>query len=331
MNATRKTLAATTLIAIGLLSACTSTTDNASPASADQPIVNKDKWPAPTPTAGLAKGLSLPLEPYMISYADRVQVDTASNALQQDCMKEYGFDITLPKPGANPPPSNNDANIERRYGITDRDHAAKYGYNLAPAQDERVDQKMPDLSDIEVEVLTGHTKPEAPKPPKGTEEGQPYFAAAEPKPARAEYNGKKLKDGGCKGWAAKQVALDEQDVYFVSDLNGTSLVDSQQAEPVKNALADWSACMKKAGHGDLANPWKAMDQGVAEDGNPTKESINLALDDIDCKEQTNLVRIWAGEESKIQDKQIADHKTKLDAIKKNLGERIAAAKKIATP
>ncbi|MFI9772681.1 hypothetical protein ACIHJG_38450 [Streptomyces sp. NPDC052415] len=329
MDTTRKALAATTLMATSFLSACTAGDDKPSPAAANQPIVNKDKWPNPTPTAGLAKGISLPLEPYMVSYADRVTIEAAENTLTSSCMKEYGFTVTLPKPGANPPPSDNDANIERRYGITDRDQATQHGYDFAPILKEHVEQNMPELTDVQVEVLTGHTKPEKPEPPKGTKAGEPYFAAPVSKPARAEHNGIKLKEGGCTGWAKKQVGMNEQDVYFVSDLNGQSLAASQDVTAVKNAVSDWSACMKKAGH-DVATPWKAMEQGATQDNKPTKDTIALALADIGCKEQTNLIRLWAAEETTIQNKQIAANKAKLDGIKKDLGERITAAKTIST-
>jgi hypothetical protein len=64
------------------------------------------------------------------SYEDQVTVEQAASDLQQSCMKDYGIDLTLPRAGANPPPSDNDANIERRYGITDRAEAEKYGYEL---------------------------------------------------------------------------------------------------------------------------------------------------------------------------------------------------------
>ncbi|GHA05087.1 hypothetical protein GCM10010303_13850 [Streptomyces purpurascens] len=46
-------------------------------------------------------------------------------------MKDHGIDLTLPKAGANPPPSDNDANTERRYGISDRAEVEKYGYEHA--------------------------------------------------------------------------------------------------------------------------------------------------------------------------------------------------------
>lgn len=127
-TATAVALAASAL----LISACSSgtTPDTAQNAADTRPVVNKENWPKKVPTSGLVKDLTLPLEAYMASYEDQVTIEQAANDLQQSCMKDYGIDLTLPRAGANPPPSDNDANIERRYGITDRAQAEKYGYEL---------------------------------------------------------------------------------------------------------------------------------------------------------------------------------------------------------
>ncbi|WP_234025777.1 MULTISPECIES: hypothetical protein [Streptomyces] len=264
----------------------------------------------------------------MASYEEQVTVEQAANDLQQSCMKDYGIDLTLPRAGANPPPSDNDANIERRYGITDRAEAEKYGYELPPALQEHTEQAMPDLSEVEVEVLTGHTKPEPPKAPTGVRTGERLAAPGQGvKPARAEYNGKKLKTGGCVGWSKEQLGLKEVGPTFVAQLAGDSLMQSMKDDKVIKATAAWSSCMDGKGHKGLADPYKAMDQGVTNDGKPSRESIALAVDDIDCKKQTDLVKIWFGVESAIQDKQIADNKSRLTGIKEQHGKEVAAARK----
>ncbi|MYS93628.1 hypothetical protein GTY47_29250 [Streptomyces sp. SID5464] len=327
----KQTAAAVALAASALLvSACSSgTTSDATKNAADgRPIVNKENWPKRIPTSGLTKDLSLPLEAYMASYEEQVTVEQAANDLQQSCMKDYGIDLTLPRAGANPPPSDNDANIERRYGITDRAEAEKYGYELPPALQEHTEQAMPDLSEVEVEVLTGHTKPEPPKAPTGVRTGERLAAPGQGvKPARAEYNGKKLKTGGCVGWSKEQLGLKEVGPTFVAQLAGDSLMQSMKDDKVIKATAAWSSCMDGKGHKGLADPYKAMDQGVTNDGKPSRESIALAVDDIDCKKQTDLVKIWFGVESAIQDKQIADNKSRLTGIKEQHGKEVAAARK----
>jgi hypothetical protein len=43
--------------------------------------MNKKNSPKETPTRGLTKNLSLPLEPYMASYEDQVTIEQAANDL----------------------------------------------------------------------------------------------------------------------------------------------------------------------------------------------------------------------------------------------------------
>ncbi|MFE7173243.1 hypothetical protein [Streptomyces sp. NPDC057616] len=330
MKHIKRTAAAVALTAsVLLVSGCSSSTtaDTSKNAADGKPIVNKDNWPKKIPTSGLTKDLTLPLEAYMTSYADQVTVDQTTNDLEQSCMKDYGIDLTLPLAGANPPPSDNDANIERRYGITDRAEAAKYGYELPPALQQHTEQTIRDLSGAEVEVLTGHTKPELPNAAKGVKAGGPLAAPGQgAKPARAEYNGKKLKAGGCVGWSKDQLGVKATDPTFVAQLAGDSLVQSMKDDKVTKAIAAWSSCMDGKGHRELADPYKAMDQGVTNDGQPTQESIALAVDDVDCKTQTDLVKIWFGVETAIQNQQIADNKTTLTGIKEQHGKELAAAR-----
>ncbi|MER7982659.1 hypothetical protein [Streptomyces sp. NPDC095817] len=310
-----------------LVSACSSgsTAETATNVADGKPIVNKENWPKKVPSSGLTKDLTLPLEAYMASYEDQVTVEQAADDLQQSCMKDYGIDLTLPRAGANPPPSDNDANIERRYGISDRGQAEKYGYELPPALQERTEQTMRDLSGVEVEVLTGHTKPEALKDVKA---GGPISSPAQgTKPARSEYNGKKLKTGGCIGWSRDQLGLKQADPSIVAQLAGDSLTQSMKDDSVIKAIAAWSSCMDGKGHPGLGDPYKAMDQGVTADGEPSQESIALAVDDIDCKTQTDLVKIWSAAESAIQDKQIAANKSQLTGIQEQHGKEVAAARK----
>ncbi|CAM5574846.1 Lipoprotein OS=Streptomyces fumanus OX=67302 GN=GCM10018772_57910 PE=4 SV=1 [Streptomyces fumanus] len=243
-------------------------------------------------------------------------------------MKEYGIDLALPRAGANPPPSDNDANIERRYGLTDLVGAEKYGYELPPELLVHTKQSMRELSDVEVEVLTGHTKPAPVKAPKA---GQAVAAPGQrTEPARAEVNGKKVKAGGCVGWSKARLGAPEADPVLVAELAGESLTRSMKDEKVVDAIAAWSSCMAGQGHAGLADPYKAMDQGVTQDQRPTPESIALAVDDVDCKEKTNLVKIWFGVESAIQDRQIADDKDRLTGIKERHGKEVAAARQQMT-
>jgi hypothetical protein len=327
----KRTAAAVALAASALLlSACSSAPapDTAANAADGRPVVDKDNWPEKVPTHGLTKNLTLPLEAYMASYEDQVTVEQAANDLQSSCMKEYGIDLTLPRAGANPPPSDNDANIERRYGLTDRAGAEKYGYELAPALREHTRQTMRELSGAEVEVLTGHTKPE---PVKAAKVGEAFVGPGRgTEPARTEFNGKKVKAGGCIGWSKAQLGAPAADPVLVAELAGESLTRSMKDEKVVAAIDAWSSCMAGKGHARLADPYRAMDQGVTQDQQPTPESIALAVDDVDCKQKTDLVKIWFGVESAIQDRQIADNQDRLTGIKEQHGKEVAVARRQMT-
>ncbi|MFD5620355.1 hypothetical protein [Streptomyces yangpuensis] len=159
--------AAATILAVaatGMLTSCAGTAPSAPPAkpvAGDRPLVDRAKWPEATPGRGLAQGLTLPLETYMQTYQETVVLDGAVRQLQEECMADYGLPVRLPVEGTNPPPSDNDANMERRYGLTDREAAAAHGYGLPDEATEPVRQKVPELEPAEFEVLTGRKLPAA--------------------------------------------------------------------------------------------------------------------------------------------------------------------------
>ena len=313
-------------ISLGACSPSGSSADAGANAAKNEKPVDRANWPEETPSSGLAKGLELPLEAYMSSYEDQVTVDTALRTLQTRCMAEYGLTVDLPRPGANPPPHSNAVSIERRYGISDRAQAEKYGYGLPKELTRSLDPVEEGLSGIEVEVLTGHTKPDL-KAPKGAESGGGSFSGPGSGPARAEYQGKKLHPGGCIAWSKQQLKLNEEDAGFVSQLASASLSESRPHKPVKKAIKDWSACMKGKGRA-ASDPYRAMEQAYAKGDGTTKDAIALALDDIDCKEQTRLIAVWAKEESAVQKRLIEENKDQLAAVKKRMGEVLAAAKAV---
>lgn len=317
----RTTATAAVMLAAISLGACSSSGSGSGSAKDPTPVA-RNNWPAETPASGLVKGFELPLEVYMSSYADQVTVDTALRTLQTRCMAEYKLTVDLPRPGVNPPAYSNAISIERRYGITDRAQAEKYGYGLPKELTRSTDPVDKGLSGVEVEVLTGRTKPEV-VPPEGAESVGSFGDNA--RPARAEYQGKKLHEGGCAGWSKRQLKLNELDAGYVSQLASTSLSESRSRKPVAKAIKDWSACMKKQGR-PAADPYRAMEQGYANGDGTTEDAIGLALDDIGCKEKTRLIEVWFKEESAIQKRLIKENKDQLDAIRKRMSEVLMAAK-----
>ncbi|MFC8012642.1 hypothetical protein [Streptomyces cinereoruber] len=313
------------MLAAVSLAACSSS-EPASVSAKTHAPVDRSNWPEETPATGLVKGMELPLEAYMTSYSDQVIIDTALRTLQTQCMAEYGLTVDLPRPGVNPPLHNNAISIERRYGITDRTQAEKYGYGLPKELTRSTEPFETGLSAVEVEVLTGRAKNDF-LPPGGTKGNGAYLAGGAGKPARTEHQGKRLHEDGCTGWSKKQIKWDESDTGLITQLAAKSLSDSRSNEPVKKAIKDWSACMKKQGR-SAADPYRAMEQGYASGDGTTEDAIELALDDIDCKQQTRLIKVWFKAESAIQKRLIEENKDRLVTVKTRMSEVLAAAKAV---
>jgi hypothetical protein len=223
---------------------------------------------------GLVKGMKLPLQQYMQTYQDSVVIERAARSLETQCISRYGFTVSFPPAGANPPPNADDSNMPRRYGLSDPSAASKYGYKLPPDPTEH--PQPPKLSPAAIAVLTGRKAldPRAEKAP-------------------STYQGKKVPEGGCQ-----QEAFDKMgariDFTFLSRLDHESLVKSQEDPRVQKALTRWSACMKSQGY-IVADPYAAADLAAgSSDGTASQKEIALALVDIGCKEKTALVRIWHG-------------------------------------
>ncbi|MBQ1092283.1 hypothetical protein [Streptomyces sp. B93] len=271
--------------------------------------VDRSKWPKADPN-GLAKGLELPLERYMQTYEETVTLDDAERRLQSECMAEYGLEVAFPPAGMNPPPNDNDANMERRYGITDRAAAEKYGYGLPEDLQRQQRTELPALTQPQVEVLSGRTSL------------NPADTGAAP--ARASFNGKKIHKDGCAGWADDTLGTRNLDFTLVSELDGQSLVKSRETPEVRAVLADWSACMKDKGH-TVDVPYNAIDLAPRAGDTPSAEEIAVAVADIDCKESTNLVRTWFTEDARIQREQIAEHREELTALRRGHTGALTAA------
>ncbi|MGV9286669.1 hypothetical protein [Streptomyces sp. NPDC003719] len=263
------------------------------------------KWPRAVADQGLVRGLTLPLQPYMQTYQDAMVIERAARTLQTECMAGYGFTVVFPPVGVNPPPNADDSNMPRRYGISDRAAAAKYGYQLPP---DTAEHPAPlDLSPAATAVLTGR---------KGT--------GPRAEPAPPTYNGRKIPKGGCQ-----QQAFDELgariDFTLPSRLDHDSLVKSQEDPRVRSTIGAWSTCMKGKGF-TVADPFAAVDMAFRNGaGAADQKQITLALADIDCKKETNLVAVWHKVDAEIQSRQVEENQLALQQLRDRNTKAVKAA------
>ncbi|MEU0743509.1 hypothetical protein [Streptomyces sp. NPDC006134] len=252
-------------------------------------VADESKWPRPTPERGLAKGLTLPVEKYLVAYPEGVKWQQAQRALWVGCMARYGFtDFRPPVPGTHPPGHYNDANMARRYGISDETQAARYGYHLPPEQ---------------------AAEPPVWEPAPGAE--QAVFTGEGPESADGTYNGKALPEGGCRGETSRKLGPAPQSPV-ASDAEITALQQSMKDAKVQAAIAAWSACMKDKGH-SVAHPYDPPEQVDMAAATASEEEIGLAVDDVACKKETSLIQVWHKVESDAQQVEITKRRTALDA------------------
>lgn len=246
------------------------------------------EWPT-TERGGLVEGRVLPLEKYLVSYPDFVVAENARITAVDDCMKRYGFRYDLPPLGDFPPPSVNSANMERRYGISDRTVAEKYAYRLPEAvAADPGDYQLPGGEAASV-VLRG--------PDADVRQG-----------ARGSIPGD-LPQGGCSGQAEKLLGrLDDQ---LASDLGMESQKKSEDDRTVREAISAWSDCM--AGHGYQAeHPHDAYEIVPASSREVSPQEIAVAVADIGCKAETDLIAIWFEVETRIQNNLIEENALALE-------------------
>lgn len=291
------------------LGACSSASLTSAPTSNASTAVAVPSAPAVKGAAqaisdpGLTQGLVLPLEAYMEPYPEQSVIARAQVDLVEGCMAKFGFTYTPPAPGV--PLSNDDANMNRRYGVSDADVAAQYGYHLPNYAAQPVAPSP--VSSAEQLVLTGRAG-----------------STASSSPTAVAYHGIPIPHNGCIGSIVAKLGA-PLDTSLPDRLDSTSL-DQSQAEPVvQKALHAWSACMKSKGY-TVDTPFNAPALAASSNGpSPTSQEIEIAEADVACKQQTNLVKIWFTAESAIQNQQVEQNQLALNQLRQQIDAAVKAA------
>lgn len=245
----------------------------------------------------------LPLDQFAPSAEDGARVQAAYRVRLRQCVAGFGLEFATQTAPSQPPALGPNA---RRYGVTDAETAAAYGYRVAP---EPATQKPPPKRlSTEVEtVLSG----------KG----------------QSTINGKPVPAGGCVAKAQNDIngGPATVDDSLADRLSRESFSRSEADSRTRAALARWSTCMKAKGF-DYATPDSAVgDPGFATSA-VTKVEISTAKADIVCKEQTNLVGIWAAVEMAYQQRIIAANQSALAALRQMHDAQVKiAAVVLSTP
>ncbi|MEU6710073.1 hypothetical protein ABZ897_01225 [Nonomuraea sp. NPDC046802] len=234
--------------------------------------------PPVVPIGQEAIDLVLPFDRYWLSTFDIHTVESAEDILIRDCLQRDGMDWPLlPSPDrqAEQPPNR------RRYGVIEPGLAANYGYHLPP-------------------------------PDPITEKRETGWSERRKLPAEvriAAYG----KEGGAGCWKkAHDHLLRNTAPYDAQKYNkyvGEAFDAARRDPQVVTGIRAWSACMKRAGFA-YPDPFKAAgDKEWAKTPRPLPRELATATADVRCKQETDLVGIWARVDTRIQQNLIREHES----------------------
>ncbi|MFF7052425.1 hypothetical protein ACFY94_29155 [Streptomyces griseorubiginosus] len=291
------------VLLLTLLTGCASHESSAGDPSSASPSA-PGSIPRPSAPAGASYTFRLPLAVYSYSDADYAVIRSAEQVLARDCMKDFGLSY---RPAKNPAPVEAQ---DRRYGLTDRASAERYGYRVPP----RPEAPKAKLTEDQIKVLYGNRS--AP--------------AAAVKNSELRYRGRKVPDEGCLGAAVlgfRKPYEDETGAEVASRISTASYENSQKVPEVRAVFGKWSSCMKQKGY-DYASPMAAMAAPAFVRGKVSAVEKDTAEADVSCKERTGLADVWFAAESSIQKDMIEAEAEALRRLGELHEKKLRAARKI---
>lgn len=218
-----------------------------------------------SPTEQVAR-LRLPFDAYDFSVAELYTISNAEDMLIDECMekKRYKWDIV------ERPTDLKDLRNRRRYGVIEIG-IAQFGYHVPAGL----------LTPLDVEKQYGKRE-----------------RALGDREKEAAYG-----PHGCGRAAAGRLRSDDPpDPARLMYLGRLSLDDSQDDPHVAKAMDSWRGCMRHAGF-DYEDPFAAMSDPrwwAQDSSRPSGKEITVAVADVHCKDQVDLVDAWYAAEERIQ-------------------------------
>jgi hypothetical protein len=239
--------------------------------------------------------IKLPLDAYIPGEGI---LGKANDLLLQDCVRRYGFSIGAAVP-AKPRPRN-----ERRFGIVDAEPAARRGYNPLPEMGTGAASQQRQLA--------------VPNPPPT----EILYGRASVSPHRKvqAHAGKPVPDGGCVGAVRARLssgAPARADIKLGERLANQAHAQAEHDSRVTRVWALWSRCMARSGY-TYKTPWDANDDPRWQGETADLQEIRTARADIACRNETNLVGIWAAVESAYQRRLVEKNSVALTETRKLL-------------
>ncbi len=232
----------------------------------------------------------LPIEAYMPTQSTVLTVTNVRGGLMDECMSAAGFDDWAPAPDL--PNIDGRSFTDGRYGISDAELVAKWGYHRDPAL-------MKAYNDAMLEGAVDESGAPDEQVRQCAEQADTSVTAAQTSPLVEQID--------IEGYKA---SLDEP--------------------TVKAVFAKWSACMKAEGYTYATPPDAQEDPKFTDPEEITAEEITIAKADLACRDRYAVAKTWFDAEVKLQRKAIAENQDALNDIRTANKVQAAKATKLAS-
>ncbi|MGW0394597.1 hypothetical protein ACWDYJ_27660 [Streptomyces sp. NPDC003042] len=320
MRTTRRcrSAAPAVLLAVALLSSCGGTSGG-----------GREPQLGPVAVNPATAALSLPMDAYTDTDAERLRMGQVQQALVSRCMARYGFTYEGVK---SVEPSGVGGTEDRHrylFGLADPAFAVAHGYDKSGTGDRPAAKPpAPQLTDSEYLVMHGEQQ--------GVQGGNPPDAATEEEAAQVDSGltaaGEKVPAGGCVREAYRKLYAPTKgsvDLLFTFGLASEAHERSRQDSRVVDVLKKWSACMAKSGYDGIGTPYEVIEKLGLDDDKGGPKAVTAAKADVACKREVNLVGIWAAVEKAYQERLVEEHAETLALYKKQREARFKLAASLA--
>ncbi|MFE1870799.1 hypothetical protein ACFW9N_07840 [Streptomyces sp. NPDC059496] len=271
--------------------------------------------------------LSLPMDAYTDTEAERIRMGQVQQALVSRCMARYGFAYegvrSAEASGAGP--EDRHAYL---FGLADPAYAAAHGYDKSAGEGSPAKPAPPQLSDSAYVVMNGERP--------GAQSGTAPDANTEEEAALVDSGltaaGQKVPAGGCGREAFRKLyapTKNSVDLLFTFGLASEAHDRSRQDSQVVDALKKWSSCMDKSGYAGIESPYDVVEKLGLQDDKGGPKAVTAAKADVACKREVNLVGIWGAVEKAYQERLVEEHAETLALYKEQREARFKLAASLA--
>jgi hypothetical protein len=240
-----------------------------------------------------ATELSLPLQRYVATDAERAMVDRAYVVLLNRCTSSHGY----PERAVTPEDPPKSTPVAWRYGLNDHAVAARYGYHVPPEY-----RRNGEAERAEAERRYAEN-------PMPDSESQVHLRCVDEVQRQL---GKPEGGGG------------HMDDVLAQSLGVEGFAASMADARVRAATQEWANCLRGMGH-EATDPLAVTAGFDLTTERPSPAEVEMATEDVACKQRSDLTRIWHTVEVEQQNSLVQANLDQLEAGRRSVDTALRVA------